>query len=320
MKYKYYYFEFLEYITNIRRYKENTIKSYKNDLNEFYNYTLKFPLEDFKEVDHKYMKRYVIYLNSLDLEKNTLIRKIATLKSFFNFLQRDDLLEKNPMTLISSPKKDKHLPKFLYENEVLLLINAPNKEEEIGYRDYCILELLYGTGLRVSEVSNLKIGNIDFALSFLRIIGKGGKERIVPFNEYCQNSLQWYINKIRPKYLKDLAIENVFIGVKGGILSDRMIRKIIDKYILQISNTLKISPHTLRHSFATHLLNNGTDIRVVQSLLGHESLNTTQIYTHVSNSQLKEVYNKTHPRSLTHHKEGYERIFNKNEDDKKDQD
>lgn len=304
---------FFEYLSGEKRYSDNTVKAYKNDLLDFFNWLVasysKCETEyvndelydikiDFNKLEHHDLKLFINFLNRNSLSKKTLSRKIATLKSFFKFLNKEELANNNPMLYISSPKLDKRLPKFIYDYQVEDLLNAPDLNTPAGLRDKAILEILYGSGMRVSELVNLKLEDIDFKYGTIKVFGKGSKERIVPIGDYGLNAARDYLEKGRSSF--NFSQENsayLFFGVKGGRLGERSIRLLLDKYIKKVSFTLNISPHTLRHSFATHMLEKGADLRVVQSFLGHESLSTTQVYTHVTKNHLKKIYDLNHPRA-----------------------
>jgi len=208
-------------------------------------------------------------------------------------MNRQELIENNPMVHIVSPKLEKSLPKFMYEYQIESLMKAPDLKTQIGLRDRAIMEVLYASGMRVGELVSIKLKDIDLDLGTINVIGKGNKERIVPIGSYAIEALRNYYNS---GFLEDKG-EYLFYGVRGKRLGDRSVRTLLDGYIKKVSNTLNISPHTFRHSFATHLLERGSDLRVVQTFLGHESLSTTQIYTHITKNQLKKTYDNAHPRA-----------------------
>lgn len=237
-------------------------------------------------------------LQEKGLSKSTVARKLAALRSFYRYLTREEIINANPMTNVTTPKLEKRLPKFLYYQEVEALLNAPDASNQ-GQRDKAILETIYGGGLRVSELVGMNMGDIDFSLGYARVFGKGSKERIVPLGGAALRALKQYISCGR-KELEAKSIsrqEALFLNKYGGRLSARSVRNIVNKYVAQAALTQKISPHALRHSFATHLLEAGADLRSVQELLGHVKMATTQVYTHVTKKQLKTVYQKTHPRA-----------------------
>lgn len=287
--------EFIEYLRIVKNYSENTIKNYELDLEEFKVYLDHKQITNF-EVDYKEIRSYLEYLSKLKYSKATISRKISSLRTFYNFLYKNKKVKNNPMPLISNPKKDKKLPKFLFINEVEELLSKPD-ESIVGLRDLLIMELLYSTGLRVSELVNIKLNDINKNEKTVRILGKGSKERIVIYGNVCSDILNKYLNESRSKIKDSNKTDYLILNQKGGRLTDRSIRNIINKYINQTSIKKHISPHTLRHTFATHLLDNGADLKAVQELLGHADLGTTQIYTHISNERLREVYRKNHPRA-----------------------
>lgn len=300
--------EFVSYLQNERRYSENTVKAYKKDLSVFSKWLISngeniqyvyhdeviidFKI-DFNSIDHHLIRRFINFLNRTNYKKRTLSRKIATLKSFFKFLNRQELIETNPMVHIISPKLEKSLPKFMYEYQIESLMNAPDLNTQIGLRDRAIMEVLYASGMRVSELVSIKIKDIDLDLGTINVTGKGNKERIVPIGSYAIKAIKNYYES---GFLEDKG-EYLFYGLRGKPLGDRSVRTLLDTYIKKVSTTLNISPHTFRHSFATHLLERGSDLRVVQTFLGHESLSTTQIYTHITKNQLKKTYDNAHPRA-----------------------
>ena len=279
--------EFLNYIRN-KNYSENTIISYINDLYYFHE----FVKMDFDKVKYDDVRDYLEYLN-LKKEKSTSVsRKISSLKSFYKFLYKNDYMDKKdyPLVKVTYPKKEKKLPKFLYYNDLLEIINESSKDKD-GIRDRLIIEMLYATGVRVSELVNIKLSDIDFNNKRIIVCGKGNKERIVYYGDYAEEVLN--------KYLKTHVRKNnnyLFLNSKGEQITDGGIRYIIDNIMKKLSIKVHVTPHVLRHTFATDMLNNGCDIKVVQELLGHSSLKATEIYTHVTNEHLKEVYYKCFPR------------------------
>lgn len=283
---------FLEYLKEEKNYSDNTIISYKNDLLEYVNYFNKLNILNIKYND---IKDYLMYLYNKKYSNNSVSRKISCIKSFYNYLKLKNLIKTSPVYNIKYPKKDLKLPKFLYYNEIEELFNIPDTTTPYGQRDSLILELLYATGVRVSELVNIKLS--DIIEDEIKVFGKGRKERIVYYGEYASSIMDIYLKDGRKKLLKDKTSDYLFINNKSEVLTDRGVRYIIDKLIKETSIKTKISPHSLRHSFATHLLNEGADLKVVQDLLGHKNLSTTSIYTHVSNEHLREVFYKSHPRS-----------------------
>lgn len=247
------------------------------------------------------MRKYIVYLKKCDYSTRSICRKISTVRSFFKFISREGIVKINPTINLITPKIDKKLPYFLYLQEISKLIETPPGHTIFGIRDRAILELLYGTGMRVGELVNLNIHDIDLNEKTVRVFGKGSKERILPLGNPSIKAIREYIAR-RKLFIKNIAINkkdlNAFLLNRfGGRISTRSIRRIIIKYMKISGLNKKISPHVLRHSFATHLLGGGADLRSVQELLGHESLSTTQIYTHITKEKLKITYKKSHPRS-----------------------
>jgi len=246
-------------------------------------------------IDYLAVRKYLAQLKAKDFSKRTVARKLASLRSFFKFLHREGHIASNPVSSLATPKLDKPLPVFLDEDEIGRLLEAPDRSQSAGLRDRALLETLYSSGLRVSELVGLDNGAVDFIGGVLKVYGKGRRERLVPIGEQALSCIREYLGKRGAPGGGDQ--KAVFLNSKGARLTDRSVRRILDKYIRATSLRKGISPHTLRHSFATHLLNRGADLRSVQELLGHLNLSTTQIYTHVSSERLKAVYDKVHPRA-----------------------
>lgn len=288
--------EFLRYLKIEKNYSSNTIKNYEIDIDEFKNY-LNSEGIDYLSVDYDFIKGYLMHLYNKKLSRNSIARKLSSLRSFYKYLFNNDLIETNPFKYVSSPKKEKKLPKYLGVEELEVLFNVPNITTPLGQRDRTILEALYATGIRVSELVNIKLSDIDFYNKEIKVLGKGNKERIAPFGDYFLDIINLYLNDGRSKILKkhNVSCDYLIVNEHGCKITTRGVEKIIDNVVKKASLKKHVSPHMLRHSFATHLLNNGCDIRTVQELLGHESLETTQIYTHVSNEHLRMVYLKYHP-------------------------
>ena len=280
---------FLNYIKN-KNYSNYTIDSYNKDLDNFYVY-LTQNNTDIKKVNYKFLRGYLTVLYDKKYSKKTIARNISTLKSFFKYLKKEYIIESNPMNLIKTPKIDKKLPKFLNYDDLEKILSIPDTTTFLGKRNALILELLYSTGVRVSELVNIKLNDIDLSEEKILILGKGNKERYVLFGSKAKEKML--------DYLKEKTDDSPYLIVNryGNKITDRGIRKILDSIILEASLSYKISPHTLRHTFATHMLDSGADIEIVKELLGHESLSTTQIYTHVTSESLKRVYSETHPRA-----------------------
>jgi len=292
------------FLKNEKNYSNYTIVSYRNDLIQFFNYLKLYRIlkdDKIEDVDRSVMRKYIVYLKKSDYSARSISRKISTVRSFFKFCLREGIIKVNPTINLITPKIDKKLPYFLYLQEVNKLIETPLKNTIFGIRDRAILELLYGTGIRVGELVNLNICNIDLYEKTIIVFGKGSKERILPLGNPSIRAIQEYLTS-RNLFEKKLFVnkndlEALFLNRLGGRLTTRSIRRIIIKYMKMAGLNKKISPHVLRHSFATHLLGGGADLRSVQELLGHKSLSTTQIYTHITKERLKTIYKKSHPRA-----------------------
>jgi len=284
--------KFGTYLVVEKNASKHTIANYIADLKDF---DAKIGDMDLSRVDYLTIRKYLADLKNRNLSKRTMARKLSCLRTFFKFLYRDGYIKSNPASSIATPKLDKKLPVFLDEESVVKFITSPDPGDALGRRDRAILETLYSTGIRVSELVNIDISDIDFISGFVKILGKGRVERLTPIGDKALSAIRFYIDeRSKEGESKDKAI---FRNKYGKRITDRSVRRIVDKYIKIASIKEKISPHSLRHSFATHLLNKGADLRSVQELLGHKNLSTTQIYTHVSKERLKSVYDKTHPRA-----------------------
>ena len=285
---------FLKYLTQERRYSKKTVEAYQEDLKTYYLFLSEKKIS-YQKITNDEIRRFLKYLNSKKYSKNTISRLLSTLRHYYNYLITQKIVFKNPFKVIRNPKKDKRMPNFLQYDELEKIINSIELTDEFNIRNRLIIELLYATGLRVSELSNLKIADFNFKTKEIRVIGKGSKERIVFFGEYANEVLLLYLKEARPKLSKQ-SNEYLLLNKNGTKLSTRGIELVIEKVIKELSIKHHISPHTLRHTFATDLLNNGADLKSVQELLGHSSLSTTQIYTHLTNESLRSVYLQAFPR------------------------
>lgn len=287
--------KFVTYLKNEKRYPETTINSYERDLNNYYGYITAKKINYIK-INKDEIREYLKYLDDLNLSKNSISRLLSTLRHFYSFLILSNKITKNQFKLIKNPKKDKKLPNFLQSDEFQKLIDSIDLTTPLGIRNRLIIELLYATGLRVSELTSLKINDINKTDKEIRVDGKGSKERIVFFGEYASKYLELYLSKSRGQLLNKKRSDYLLINNKGDNITSRGIEKIIDDIVKKAALKHNISPHVLRHTFATDLLNNGADLKSVQELLGHSSLSTTQIYTHITNERLRSVYLKSFPR------------------------
>ena len=293
--------EYFMYIASVLNLSENTQKSYREDVSDFLDFILKnyeIQVENFREniqkIDTFLIRRYVGEKNRENKKKTTINRRLSSLSSMFDYFLKNDYIELNPFTNVSRQKVEKRLPKFLYYNQVSEFLESIEPVDYETLRNRTLFELIYASGLRISEACFLKENDIDFSGKTIKILGKGSKERQVPVGDIALGFLKRFIADTKQKYPMS---SYVFVNPSGEALSDRSVRRIINDCFEKLSFQKKVSPHILRHSFATHLLENGADIRQVQELLGHASLSTTQIYTHVTQERLKMVYNKAHPRA-----------------------
>lgn len=288
--------DYLHYIRIERGLSENTIKSYHQDLVQFGEYlnSEKLVLD---QVDHIVILSWLNQLRDLGKSNSSVIRMVTTLRNFFGYLVRETFVAHNPMNDVRPPKKAEHLPAVLSIEEIDRLLQAPIEDTPLGLRNRTLIEVMYATGLRVSELVNLKMSDLHLQLGLIQTLGKGDKERIIPIGEIAIDWLTRYFNESRIVLLKDKESPYVFLNDRGNQISRQGIWKIIKKLVTTAGITKDVSPHTLRHSFATHILENGADLRIVQELLGHADISTTQIYTHISKKRLSEVYDEYHPRA-----------------------
>jgi site-specific recombinase XerD len=282
---------FLSYIKIQKNYSDLTVKAYSIDLGQFEEYLQNEKIDDISKIDKRIIRMYISYLSQSEMKKRSLSRKVATLKSFFKFTVREKIIEKNPMSLIKTPSFEKKLPVFISVDVINGFLDSMNGAQFTDIRDRLIFEMLYATGMRSNELVSLDTEDVSISEMTVKIKhAKGGKERHVPFNNASKEILQSYLT------VRKSNEDALFISVHGHRLGNRDVRRIVKKRIADYSKISNISPHTMRHTFATHMLNSGADIRVVQELLGHSSIGTTQIYTHTSIERLIDVYKKSHKR------------------------
>lgn len=287
---------YLDYLKYQRNYSSYTILNYQKDIMEFFSYIDSESLS-FLDIEYGDIRFFLMYLKDEKKDNNSSIdRKLSSLRGFYKFLANEKLISSNPFSLVNGPKKSKKLPRYFEYNELEELFLVPDTSTPLGQRDLLVLEMLYGTGCRVGELVSIKVEDIDLGRRQILILGKGNKERYLTYGEYCEEALKNYLdfgyhelNKENNGYL--------FLNNNGGVLSERGVRYILDRIIQQTGIHKNISPHMIRHSFATHLLNEGCDLLTVQKLLGHESIKATQIYTHITTDRLKEVYFQSFPRA-----------------------
>ncbi len=283
--------KFIRYLEIEKNYSVHTLLNYRLDLEDFSKFIAHPEIE---KIDYLALRKYLAALKERNLASRSIGRRLSALRSFFKFLTREGYLKSNPILIVASPKQEKHLPSFMTEEEVTKLIEsalAREEKDERGLRDRAILETFYSSGLRISELVGLSVMDFDFISGVIKVMGKGKKERVVPIGEVAIRALRRYLEARKKQS------EAVFLNKNGRRITARGVRGIVEKYIRRAGIKQGVSAHTFRHSFATHLLNRGADLRTVQELLGHANLSTTQIYTHLTTDKLKSVYDKAHPRA-----------------------
>ncbi|HID95699.1 MAG TPA: tyrosine recombinase XerC [Candidatus Latescibacteria bacterium] len=307
---------FLRYLSRQRDFSERTVRSYRTDLLQFLDFLegrIGGTEVDPEAIDRSLVRQYLALLQQKGLKRRSIARKLATIRSFFKYVCREGIIERNPVVGIASPRLERRLPRFLNVSQAGMLMELPPKGDVLGLRDWAILELLYGTGIRLSELVALDVSDVDMIGGVVKVTGKGRKQRIVPLGHMAMEALKAYLMARKEllgekttdskrggsigkgKRLKD--DKALFLNVRGTRLSGRSVQRLVGKYISRVSEMEGLSPHALRHTFATHLLNAGADLEAVRELLGHSSLSTTQIYTHVSVDRLKKIYEQAHPRA-----------------------
>ena len=294
--------DYLEYLKYQKNYSDYTVLSYKNDILEFIDYLSREEL-DFKTIEYSDIRFYLMYLKDEKHDDNSSVsRKLSSLRGLYKYMANEGIVKTNVFSLVNAPKKSKKLPRYFEYNELEELFKVPDTNTSLGQRDLLLLEMLYATGVRVGELVNIKVKDIDIGRRNIIILGKGNKERFVTYGEYCEDILKRYLND-GYILLNKTGSDYLFLNNNGGNLTERGVRYILDELIKKTSINKKISPHMIRHSFATHLLNEGCDLLTVQKLLGHESIKATQVYTHVTTDRLREVYFRSFPRAHIDNKE-----------------
>ena len=294
--------DFLNYLTYERNVSINTVDAYRTDLESFVAFlcneyfTLGRDQLDLARVDHLTIRSYLSHLARRKLSRSSIARQLSALRSFFKFLMREGTLKSNPARTVATPKREKHLPAVLQSSDIAILLEQPDTARPLGVRDLAWLELLYASGLRISELVGIELDDIELKARLVKVRGKGSKERIVPFGSKAEAAVRaWLV--ARAEFAQDSDESALFVNYRGAKITTRSVRRLFDGYVRAASMRSGVSPHTLRHSFATHLLNAGADLRGIQELLGHASLSTTQRYTHLNDWQLMAVYKKSHPRA-----------------------
>lgn len=291
--------QFMTYLHVEKNASELTIRHYRADLDMFSRFLMVEHIKCLEDVDHYVIRLFLTHLYDRQLSRKSVSRIISCLRSFYKYMEREKIVTTNPLIHIHLPKQDKKLPSFLYTDELEHLFTVSDTSKPLGQRDQAILELFYATGIRVSECVSLTMDQVDFSFGMIKVIGKGRKERYVPVGQYALDALQTYIKDGRETLITkaDEKTEVIFLNARGNPITTEGIRYILDQLVKKSSLTIDIHPHKLRHTFATHLLNEGADLRSVQELLGHENLSSTQIYTHVTKDRLRHVYMQSHPRA-----------------------
>lgn len=298
--YKDYLEDFAHYLKIDQDKSDNTIQAYLRDLTFFFDYCDKSSIDQWEQVDYAFVQSYLNDLHQKNYATSSTSRMLSSLRQFFHYLLKEQIITLNPMQKVLGPKKEKHLPASLSLDQVEKILQAPDTSEYIGLRDRAILELMYATGLRVSELTHLSLRDLHLDLGFIQTIGKGNKERLLPIGEEAAYWLNQYLQDVRPLFLAKKTsrhTQHVFLNQRGNPFTRQGIWKNLNKYVQIAGISMDVSPHMLRHSFATHLLENGADLRMVQELLGHSNISTTQIYTHISKHRLQEVYRDHFPRA-----------------------
>ena len=286
--------EFTNYLSFEKRHSPNTVESYRRDLNRFFEGQ---PTSAILQTTAQDVRKFLLTLQESGLSSKTIARSLSSVKSFFRFMVSENYIQENPAESTESPKLWRKIPNILTVQEVDTLLETPDTSTLPGKRNKVMLEVLYATGLRVSELISLKINDIDLEVGYLRSFGKGGKERVIPMGEVAVMYLKNYIQQVRPKLLIDPSVDELFITRRGQKMTRQAFWKILKDCVRRSGITLAVSPHTLRHAFATHLLERGADLRSVQEMLGHSDISTTQIYTHILQNRMREIFNRCHPRA-----------------------
>jgi integrase/recombinase XerC len=291
--------DFLDYLTYERNVSANTVAAYRDDLESFVGFlcndyfTMARDQLDLRRVDHLTVRAYLAHLARRKLKRSSIARHLSAMRSFFKYLMREAVVDANPARTVATPKREKHLPSVMQPADVALLIEQPDTATPLGLRDRAFLELLYASGLRIAELVGIDIDDVELRARLVKVRGKGAKERIVPFGSKAEEAIRaWLAAREAPP-----EEEALFVNYRGERITARSVRRLFDGYVGDAALRAGISPHTMRHSFATHLLNAGADLRTIQELLGHASLSTTQKYTHLNDWELMKVYRKSHPRA-----------------------
>lgn len=288
---------FLEFIQLEKNYSPHTVKEYQTDVQQFLSFLEEEAVSQFEDVEYLHARLFTTRLYDARLARTTISRKISAIRSFFKFMSKEYDVTTEAFQALFHPKQQKKLPKFFYEEELQQLFDAVQGETPLDLRNRALLELLYATGMRVSELTSLELSSLDLHFGIVRVMGKGRKERYIPVGSFAVEALETYLEQSRPRLMKTKQHQQLFVNHRGDSLTDMGVTYILQEVVKKSTLTKSIHPHMIRHTFATHLLNNGADMRTVQELLGHSSLSSTQIYTHVTKDHLLSTYNNAHPRA-----------------------
>ncbi|PID00153.1 MULTISPECIES: tyrosine recombinase XerC [unclassified Sporosarcina] len=289
--------EYVSYIRLEKNYSSYTVAEYEKDLRDFLLFLQEEGIEKMEDVDYPVARLYVTRLYDRSYARTSISRKISAIRSFFKFINARYGIEDQAFRLLYHPKQEERLPAFFYEQELEKLFEVTMGEDFRSLRDRALLELLYATGIRVGELVEIEVQDVDHYLGIVKVMGKGRKERFVPFGSFAEEALQHYIDSSRPRLMKQKKHTKLFVNLRGDPLTDRGVRYVLDDLMKKASLHTNITPHMIRHTFATHLLGAGADLRSVQELLGHSHLSSTQVYTHITNEHLRQTYLQTHPRA-----------------------
>lgn len=288
---------FMAYIQLEKNYSEHTVRHYEKDLEDFFLFLEGEDASDLTVIEYLHARNYVTKLYDEKLSRTTISRKISAIRSFFKYGSREFGLSEAAFRSLYHPKKEERLPQFFYEEELEVLFQAVQGTDNLSLRNMALLELLYATGMRVGECVSIQMKDLDRTMHIVKVMGKGRKERYIPYGQFAHDALEHYIEEARPKLMKNRDHQGLFVNSRGDALTDRGVRHILSECMKKASVNSTIYPHMIRHTFATHLLNNGADMRTVQELLGHSHLSSTQVYTHVTKEHLRKTYLNSHPRA-----------------------
>lgn len=289
--------EYISYIRLEKNYSSRTVSEYSNDIQEFFRFLKQEKITDLNDIEYPEARLYVTRMYDKGLSRKTISRKISSIRSFYKFSSARFGINDSAFRLLHHPKKEERLPAFFYEEELETLFNSCQGDDPKSLRNNALLELFYATGIRVSELTSIELSDIDNSLGIVKVMGKGRKERYVPFGSFAQSALESYMKNSRPLLMKKKNHQALFVNLRGDPITDRGVRHVLNRMMEEAAIDGKIYPHMIRHSFATHMLSNGADIRTVQELLGHSQLSSTQVYTHITKEHLRKTYMNTHPRA-----------------------